>query len=83
MNYRTTGLMRMRLRNWLITEMPGHLPGSVALRVPSALSPVEFNYLLNPEHPEFYGIVQKAQIAFRFDVVLNLTGSENKERALS
>jgi RES domain-containing protein len=23
-----TGLMRMRLRNWLITEMPGHLPGA-------------------------------------------------------
>ena len=34
----------------------------------SALSPVEFNYLLNPEHPEFYGIVQKAQqIPCRFD----------------
>ncbi len=30
--------------------------------------PVEFKHLLNPEHPEFYGIVQKAQqIPFRFD----------------
>ncbi|HBX1430150.1 TPA: hypothetical protein MIQ27_07760, partial [Klebsiella pneumoniae] len=34
----------------------------------SDLSPVEFKYLLNPERPEFYGIVQKAQqIPFRFD----------------
>lgn len=42
---------------------------SVALRVPSALSPVEFNYLLNPEHSDFYGIVQMAQQIplFRFD----------------
>ncbi|NIY46479.1 RES family NAD+ phosphorylase [Cedecea colo] len=41
---------------------------SIALRVPSALSPVEFNYLLNPEHPEFFAIIQKAEtIPFRFD----------------
>lgn len=41
---------------------------SVALRVPSALSPVEYNYLLNPEHPDFFRITQKAQaIPFRFD----------------
>jgi peptide/nickel transport system ATP-binding protein len=64
--------------NWADEDAPQELAdygdawsftrSSVALRVPSALSPVEFNYLLNPEHPEFYGIVQKAQqIAFRFD----------------
>lgn len=41
---------------------------SIALRVPSALSPVEYNYLLNPEHPDLYGVVQKAEaIPFQFD----------------
>ena len=30
---------------------------SVALRVPSAIVPVEFNYVLNPRHPEF-GLVE-------------------------
>lgn len=41
---------------------------SIALRVPSALSPVEYNYLLNPELPDFYNIIQKAEvIPFRFD----------------
>ncbi|MDE1187674.1 MAG: RES family NAD+ phosphorylase [Pantoea sp.] len=41
---------------------------SVALRVPSALSPVEFNYLLNPEHPQFSLLAQDAvAIPFRFD----------------
>ncbi|EAU4783867.1 RES domain-containing protein [Salmonella enterica] len=41
---------------------------SIALRVPSALSPVEYNYLLNPECPDFYGIIQKAEaIPFQFD----------------
>ena len=64
--------------NWADEDAPQELAdygdawsftrSSVALRVPSALSPVEFNYLLNPEHPEFYGIVLKAQqIPFRFD----------------
>lgn len=33
---------------------------AVALRVPSALSPVEFNFLLNPQHPEFYAIITQA-----------------------
>ena len=41
---------------------------SIALRVPSALSPVEYNFLLNPEHADFYGIARKADaIPFRFD----------------
>ena len=49
--------------NW---NQPGLVPGlrrlgdawakaktSVALRVPSAIVPVEFNYVINPRHPEF------------------------------
>ncbi|WP_336755841.1 RES family NAD+ phosphorylase [Pantoea sp. USHLN298] len=64
--------------NWASEDAPPELAeygdawcftrGSIALRVPSALSPVEYNYLLNPEHPDFYTIVQKAEaIPFRFD----------------
>ncbi|WP_048797265.1 MULTISPECIES: RES family NAD+ phosphorylase [Serratia] len=42
---------------------------SIALRVPNTLSPVEYNYLLNTEHPDFYGIIQKAEtISFPFDM---------------
>jgi RES domain-containing protein len=63
--------------NWADEDAPQELAdygdawsftrSSVALRVPSALSPVEFNnYLLNPEHPEFYGM-KAQQIPFRFD----------------
>lgn len=41
---------------------------AVALRVPSALSPVEFNFLLNPLHPQFPFIVSRAvKIDLRFD----------------
>lgn len=64
--------------NWANEDAPPELAeygdtwcftkGSIALRVPSALSPVEYNYLLNPEHPDFYGISQKAKaIPFQFD----------------
>ncbi|UYA59862.1 hypothetical protein NAL19_1680 [Pectobacterium sp. F1-1] len=64
--------------NWAAEEAPPDLAiygdariftkGSIALRVPSALSPVEYNYLLNPEHPDFYGIIQRAEsIPFQFD----------------
>lgn len=64
--------------NWAAEEAPPELAAygdawcftksSIALRVPSALSPVEYNYLLNPEHPDFYGIIQKAEaIPFQFD----------------
>ena len=34
-------------RDWL------HAGHSVVLRVPSAIVPIEFNYLLNPRHPAF------------------------------
>ena len=50
-------------KNW---KQPGLVPdlrrlgdewmrarASVALRVPSAIVPVEFNYVLNPRHPEY------------------------------
>lgn len=64
--------------NWAAAEAPAELRQfgdawtksneSVALRVPSALSPVEFNYLLNPEHAAFRDIVKEAvEIPFRFD----------------
>ncbi len=64
--------------NWAAEEAPPDLAvygdawiftqSSIALRVPSALSPVEYNYLLNPEHPDFYGIIQRVEvIPFQFD----------------
>ncbi|XJP25359.1 RES family NAD+ phosphorylase (plasmid) [Klebsiella pneumoniae] len=63
--------------NWADEEAPPELAAygdawcfageSVALRVPSALSPVEFNYLLNAEYPDFFGIAKIAEeIPFRF-----------------
>ena len=36
------------------------------LKVPSAIVPVEYNYLLNPQHPEFK-VVLEPPIRFRFD----------------
>lgn len=64
--------------NWADEEAPSELAAygdawcftgsSIALRVPSALSPVEFNYLLNAEHPEFSSVIKHAEeIPFRFD----------------
>jgi RES domain-containing protein len=40
---------------------------SVALRVPSALIPGEFNFLLNPAHPDFAKLDVAPPEAFRFD----------------
>jgi len=40
---------------------------SVALRVPSAVVPGEFNYLLNPAHPKFAKIKTGKPEPFRFD----------------
>jgi RES domain-containing protein len=40
---------------------------SVTLRVPSAVVPGEWNYLLNPAHPDFARIVAARPIAFEFD----------------
>jgi RES domain-containing protein len=40
---------------------------SVALRVPSAVVSGEFNYLLNPLHPDFSGLIMERPEPFRFD----------------
>jgi RES domain-containing protein len=40
---------------------------SVALRVPSAVVPGEFNYLLNPAHPEFHQVKIGKPERFTFD----------------
>ena len=41
---------------------------SVALRIPSALSPVEYNFLLNPAHPAAPELMQSVRtIPFSFD----------------
>ncbi|MEJ4044222.1 RES family NAD+ phosphorylase [Erwinia sp. SLM-02] len=64
--------------NWAAAEAPLELAeigdrwvesgDAVALRVPSALSPVEFNFLLNPRHPQFLSVVSRAvKIDFQFD----------------
>ena len=44
---------------------------SVALRIPSALSPVEFNYLLNPAHPAIFDLMKTVQkIPYQYDTRL-------------
>lgn len=43
---------------------------SVALRVPSAVVPGEFNYLINPAHPEFRHVKIGQPEPFSFDVRL-------------
>lgn len=41
---------------------------AVALRIPSALSPVEYNFLLSPTYPEYANIISQAiPVDFRFD----------------
>jgi RES domain-containing protein len=41
---------------------------SLALAVPSTIVPREFNYLLNPNHPDFNKMIEKAQtLDFSFD----------------
>ena len=40
---------------------------SAVLRVPSALVPVDFNYLLNPEHPDFPLITPGQPVPFPLD----------------
>lgn len=40
---------------------------SAVLRIPSAIVPAEFNYLLNPQHPDFLQISITRVEPFRFD----------------
>jgi RES domain-containing protein len=40
---------------------------SAVLRVPSAIVPQEFIYLLNPKHPDFARIVVELPVPFTFD----------------
>jgi len=40
---------------------------SAALRVPSVLAPGEFNYLLNPRHPQFREIEMSGPVPYAFD----------------
>lgn len=45
---------------------------SAVLKVPSAIVPMEFNYLLNPYHPDFTQIKIEHISAFQFDPRLKL-----------
>jgi RES domain-containing protein len=49
---------------------------TVALRVPSAVVAGEFNYVLNPEHPDFSKLDVGPAEAFRFDP--RLFGERNR-----
>jgi RES domain-containing protein len=40
---------------------------SVILKVPSAILPVEYNYLINPSHPDFEKVVIHSPQKFAFD----------------
>jgi len=40
---------------------------SVALKVPSVVVPEEYNYLVNPNHPNFSKITIGSPIRYRFD----------------
>jgi len=43
---------------------------SVALAVPSAVVPIERNYLINPEHPDFASLTTEGPLDFSFDTRL-------------
>ncbi len=63
--------------NWRDSLSPPELAGfgdafvragkAAVLIVPSALAPVESNWLINPLHPEFSRIKQNSAIAFEYD----------------
>lgn len=44
-----------------------HAKASVVLRVPTSILPVEFNYLINTEHPEFSKVKLGEPQTFTFD----------------
>jgi RES domain-containing protein len=55
----------------LATQMIGmswlRRQSSLLLKVPSAIIPTEFNYLINPQHPEFHRLRIGEPLPFRFD----------------
>lgn len=55
----------------LVTQMIGmswlRRQSSLLLKVPSAIIPTEFNYLINPQHPEFHRLQIGQSLPFRFD----------------
>ena len=53
-------LLQQLGRDWLLSQR------TPILRVPSAIVPVEYNYLINPEHPDFQLQIDKP-IDFKFD----------------
>lgn len=54
---------------------------SPVLKVPSAIVPIEFNYLLNPLHPEFPSIAIARADALAFDIDSRLLKLEDKRRS--
>lgn len=55
---------------------------SVALKIPSAIVPVEFNYLLNPRHPDFSSVVKwEKPLPLVLDERLSINPSSAKPRA--
>jgi RES domain-containing protein len=40
---------------------------SLVLRVPSAVNPLEFNYLINPDHPDFASVEVHKPFALNYD----------------
>lgn len=67
-------------RNWKADPVPESVQAvgdrwiasakSAILRVPSVLVPEEFNFLMNPRHPDFSKIALSRPQAYRFDVRL-------------
>jgi RES domain-containing protein len=55
-----------------LTQLLGEasLSDTAVLRVPSAIIPEENNYVLNPEHPDFYNIEFLPPMPFYFDARL-------------
>ncbi len=47
--------------DWLLSDF------TALLKVPSALSPVEYNLILNPRHPDAAAIEASEPVRFRFD----------------
>jgi len=67
--------------NWRSNPAPSRLQSigyewaasveSVVLRVPSAVLPIESNYLINPLHPDFHTLQFSEPTPFEFDQRLN------------